>query len=235
MISVAGWRTIFSGLLLVVLIAGMPALAGTVDIFSGPGLGSNNQNVANTGIPASPAWAPPPAGAEWISYGDTGCNDFVALTGRCTPGPANPAGTSVNSTPTAIFYQTFTVTDTFDSGYVDVWADDTASVWLDTGAINSGDGSGGTLEWMANGTLGNNCADAPIGCIAGMDASIALGLNAGTYTLVIDAYQLVGGSPFGVMYAGTLSNTTAPEPATFMLMGLGLVALGTVVRRRKRV
>jgi hypothetical protein len=233
MISVAGSRTIFLGLLLVVLIAGIPALAGTVDIFSGPGLGSNNQNVANTGIPASPAWAPPPAGAEWISYGDTGCNDFVALTGRCTPGPANPAGTSVNSTPTAIFYQTFTVTDTFDSGYVNVWADDTASVWLDTGAINSGDGSGGILEWMANGTLGNNCADAPIGCTTGLDASIPLGLNAGTYTLVIDAYQLVGGSPFGVMYAGTLTNT--PEPATCMLMGLGLVALGTIVRRRKRV
>jgi hypothetical protein len=213
---------------------GGTALAGTVDIFSGPQSGSNNIAGANTGVMASPAWYVPPSGSpfEWISYGDTGCNTFVALTGRCTPGPANPAGTTTTGTPTAIFYQTFTITDAFDSGNLMVWADDTAAVWLDTGTVTSGDGSSGTLEWAANPVLGNNCADQPIGCTTNMDAIIGLGLPTGTYTLVIDAYQLVGGSPFGVMYDGVLNNT--PEPASYMLLGIGLAGLGTLLRRRKR-
>jgi hypothetical protein len=65
-----------------------------------------------------------------------------------------------------------------------------------------------------------------------MDAQIGLNLTPGTYTLVIDAYQLVGGSPFGVMYDGVLTNT--PEPASYILMGLGLAGLGTLIRRRRR-
>jgi hypothetical protein len=67
-----------------------------------------------------------------------------------------------------------------------------------------------------------------------MDAAIQLSLSAGTYTIVIDAYQIVGGSPFGVMYDGVLNaDGSSPEPATFMPMGLGVAALGTLIRRRK--
>jgi hypothetical protein len=133
------------------------------------------------------------------------------------------------ATPTAIFYQTFVVTDTLDTGTLDVWADDTAGVFLDdvTTGINS-------MLWAPDPNLGQNCAGGPIGCVEGMDAQIPLSLGPGTYTLVIDAYQLVGGSPFGIMYDGVLSNTSTPEPATYMLMGLGLAGLATLLRRRKR-
>ena len=98
------------------------------------------------------------------------------------------------------------------SGGLDIWADDTAGLWLDNGIVTSGDGSGGRMLWAADGNLGSNCASGPIGCTSGNKAAIALNdLSAGTYTLVIDAYQLAGGSPFGVMYDGVL-NITAPEP-----------------------
>ena len=94
------------------------------------------------------------------------------------------------------------------------------------------------MEWAANGSLGTNCVNAPISCAQAMDAVVPLNLSAGTYTMVIDAYQLVNSSPFGVMYDGALttnpSNTSGPEPASYMLMGLGLAGLGTLMRRRKR-
>jgi len=230
----SGLRTFCLGLLVSALMASIPAQfggvasAGTIDLFSQPGTGSNNVSGANVGIFVSPAWATPPTGAEWISYGATGCNTFVAATGICTPGPQNPPGTTL-ATPTAIFYQTFVVTDTLDTGTLDVWADDTAGVFLDdvTTGINS-------MLWAPDPNLGQNCAGGPIGCVEGMDAQIPLSLGPGTYTLVIDAYQLVGGSPFGIMYDGVLSNTSTPEPATYMLMGLGLAGLATLLRRRKR-
>ena len=166
--SVGGLRTIWLGLLVSALIAGIPAqlgraaVLGTVDIWSQPGKGSNNVSGTNTGIAASPAWAPAGSQYQWISYGDTGCNMFVPLTGLCTPGLNNPGATTVTGTPTAIFYQTFTVTDSRDSGNLFVWADDTAGVWLDNGTVTTGDGSGGTMEWAPNGNLGPNCANAPI-------------------------------------------------------------------------
>ncbi len=85
----------------------------------------------------------------------------------------------------------------------------------------------------ANPNAGPNCASGPIGCIPGMDAAIPLTLGTGTYTLVIDAYQYVGGSPFGVMYDGSLTDSATPEPASYILLGAGLAAIGLLSRRKK--
>jgi hypothetical protein len=194
-------------------------------------VGSNNITGTNTSVVAAPSWAiPTNADYEWISYGDTGCGSLVAGN-ACPAAPASPAATTITGTPTAIFYQTFTLSSA-SAGTLDVWADDTAGVWLDTGTADSGDGSGGVSLAAPDGTLGTHCANGPIGCTTGNDAVIPLSLSAGTYTLVIDAYQLVSDTPFGVMYDGELTPncSNAPEPASYMLMGLGLVVLGAISR-----
>lgn len=244
--SVPGSRTLWLGLLIAALVAGIPAqfggvatagVLGTVDIFSQPGQGSNSWSTPNVAIFVSPAWAvPTTSDYVWISYAQTGCNTFVPTTGFCTAGVDNPAATTVTGAPTATFYQTFTLA-TASSGTLAVWADDTTGVWLDNGTVTSGDGSvGGTLEFAANGILGPNCASGPIGCTTANGGAIALNnLSAGTYTLVFDAYQLIGATPFGVMYNGVLApDTSTPEPASYLLMGLGLASLGILIRRRSQ-
>ena len=256
MTSVTGWRVFGLGLLVLVLLGSAPtANAGIIDIFSDTtgtyfssfagGTGSGNDVL----IPTSPVWATPPAlGAAWVSYspaagGSTGCNLFVPTTGRCVPSAGNPVGSSAS--PAATFYATFTLPDAFNTGSIQIWADDTAAVYLDAGTITSGDGSSGAIATIpANFTLGGNCANGPVGCTQANAGILTFGtdagqidLGAGTYTLVIDAYQLVGGSPFGVMYSGSIdSEPTAPvpEPVSYVLMGLGLAGLGILVPRRKR-
>jgi len=258
MISVAGWRVFALGLMVLALLgATTTANAGIIDIFSNTSGTYYSTFAAGSGfgndvaIPTSPAWASPTIlGAEWVSYvpsggGSTGCNTFVPTTGRCTPDAGNPPGSS--STPTATFYYTFTLPNAFNTGSIAIWADDTAAVYLDPGVVTSGNGSGDYIANSyipANFTLGGNCANGPIGCTQSNDGVLNFGsgagqidIGAGTYTLVIDAYQLVGASPFGVLYDGQIDSepsASVPEPVSYVLMGLGLAALGILVPRRKR-
>lgn len=202
------------------------ATASTINIFSFAGTGTNNVTGTNVAVTPAPGWALPPAGSQWISYAvGTGFG------GSAQPGAATPPLTGANAT--AVFYQTFTITDPSDSGTLYVWADDTATVWIDPGTISSGDGSGGSMLIAADPVEGPGCANAPISCTTGNEGALPVTLSTGTYTLVIDTYQRVSATPFGVMYSGTLTST-APEPANYMLLGVGLAGLGVLLRRRKR-
>lgn len=163
---------------------------------------------ANSLVTPNELWATDDLlGARWVSYTDTGR--------RATFLPNSVV------TPIARFTERFDLPASAKpfTGFINVWADDTAAVYLN-----------GTVLQPADFVIGEHCSAGPIGCVAGHSGRFDLILPGNqTYLLDIDVYQL-GGDSSGVMYSGSFE---APEPATYVLLGMGLAAMG-VVRLRRR-
>ena len=196
------------------------ALAGasTITLQSGVSPGeSNNMTGINYVIPElEPAWCPDlPDGASWISFENTGWQvvDSVASAVITLPN-ATPGD------PNAIFYQTFTDTaGTELTGSITVWADDTAAVYLDG------------VELLApNYTqqTGVNCSPGGVSCTDG-GTTVDFTTSPGTHTLAFDVYQ-TGAWTYGLMYDGSVTDNyqTTPEPGSYLLLGLGLIAIGLI-------
>ncbi len=226
---------VFALAALVALVALPGAFAGTVlqsTVYVNSNLTneSNNMTSADVAIPTSglgPVWAPSGNNGSayfWVSYADTGYDCATAQGGVCVPSAGGTTGT-----PSAKFYKTFDLPYNDNVGSLSIWADDTARVFLD-----------GVMIWDANASMGVNCAAGPIGCMVGKDetfnfSSSGIVLGAGVHTLEVDAYQYINNSPFGVMYEGSIVSTqSTPEPASMLLMALGLLGIATVAPRFKR-
>ena len=197
---------------------GLPSARATViPLNSGDGIGELNNLGPNVLINVHPVWKQNDAG-KWVSYADTGEPRTIT-----TPDTPLPITLPDPNPPSAIFYEAFVLPYGNNTGHVDIWADDTARVYLDQ-----------VLLIDANPIQGSACTAGPIGCTPGNAGSFdltALHLSAGPHTLTLEAYQR-GGSPFGVMYQGAITST-APEPVTLALIGAGLLGLG-LIRRRKQ-
>jgi PEP-CTERM motif len=189
----------------------MTAKADSTPVSSSAANTTNDSGSATQNIVGNSAWAAPIAGSSWISYGDTGDTS--------DPGFFAPVnGTAVT------FSQTFTLNGPVTSAWLDVLADDTTSVWINGVEIASAD-LGGSYP---------TCASLPIGCLTGTEgifntSQLAPYLQDGTNTISFVVYQ-EGGSSYGVDYAGGV--TTAPEPASLLMLGSGLIGLIGMGRRK---
>jgi hypothetical protein len=218
---------------LLALVAGVQAgSTGSSTVYINSDLTNESNNITGTdvAIPTAglgPVWAPEGNNGDnfyWVSFADTGSNCSTATDGVCVPSAGGTTGP-----PSAKFYKTFDLPYGDNVGYLSVWADDTARVFLD-----------GVMIFDANADMGVNCAAGPIGCMVGKDetfnfSSSAIDLGAGIHTLEIDAYQYITGSPFGVMYEGSIdSSFSTPEPASMLLLALGLAGIAILAPRLKR-
>lgn len=199
----------------ILLVAGLLTFAAgcfadTITIASSASETMNNSGQATIAVQnLDPLWAPAIGGSAWVSYENSG----------------NPNGASFVSPPngtSVLFTDTFDIAGTPLSGILDVLADDSASVTLN-----------GVLLMPLAPTAGNTytvCSNYPIGCLAqtGATINLASALLPGINTLSFDVVQ-ENAVAFGLDYAGDINYSpavvAAPEPATFALIGLPLLAM----------
>ena len=202
-------------LLLLVLTA---CQADTIQLMSGVSANEwNNMTGTNVVIQPHPIWAVM-SGAKWISYMNTG------LDGTVIP--------NTSGTPSASYYQDFYFTNGNNHaiGDIMVWADDSASVYIDNTPL---------ILWNRN--LGVTRAAGAIGCTQPNGAALhfdILGTPGSRHSLRFDVYQ-EWGDVYGLLYRGaiTLSGappvTPTPEPGTLGMVG-GVLLAGTAFVGRRR-
>ncbi|HKW94509.1 MAG TPA: PEP-CTERM sorting domain-containing protein [Methylomirabilota bacterium] len=135
---------------------------------------------------------------------------------------ASPPLTPANATETF----SISIPAGFASLSLIVWADDTGGVRLDGGATYLAATNGTSAP---NPVQGTHCANGGLTCTPGGGSTFLIALGGAVHTIQFDVFQR-GDSTFGLLYQGDL--TPVPEPASLLLVGSALAAVGFVSRRR---
>lgn len=205
--------------LLISLLVGMPTaveaiIIGSQGTAASPGadggIESNSMGVPTIQISPNPFWAAAQPGSSWVSFTQSG-------------NPASPGFVVVPNNTVVTFRESFVLAPAGGNyvGNLIVFADDSASVVVD-----------GVLRMAEASTTGNTyaiCSDFGIGCREDTRGVIPLSLAPGPHTFEFAVAQR-NLSSFGLDYAADL--TAVPEPATILLLGTGLIAFATALRRR---
>jgi hypothetical protein len=192
----------------------MGVQASTINLDSSAATTTNNSSEATVNINPNPAWATALAGSNWISNGQTG-------------NPSDPGYTVYPDGTTVLFSESFNLSGNVTAAMLSVMADDTTSVVV----------NGTTIYAATNLPVSGypTCSSQPIGCLTSTQENFTLAqlspyLKSGSNTIQFDVYQKNMVS-FGLDYAGSISTSQTPEPASLWMIGSGLVFLGLASRR----
>ena len=195
--------------ILALTLFGVTAQASVVYLDSSAATTTNNSSQSTVdllgALHPNSAWGAPLPGSDWISYGPTG--------DPTDPGFFIPPD---NGAPVT-FTTTFILTGAITAATLTVMADATTSVVLNGHPLLTFNG--------------------PIGYLASTEGvfsfnSLSLFLVDGSNTLSFGVLE-ANHSFFGLDFAGSVTDTApTPEPATFAILGAGLLTLATLRRRK---
>lgn len=201
-------------------LAGSATLPAALITFGSNGAAVDPNETNSTASPTiaiakHPAWVDPLLGTSWVSFGITG-------------NPSAPGYFVVGNGTVVSFFDRLVLPRLPQVASITVRADDSTGLRINGVQVFAEASQVGNTYWR--------CSDLPVGCLASTEATVDITsyLVQGVNTLQFDVGQRNAVS-FGVNYGGTVrlpeGNDEVPEPATFVLIGAGLVSLYGLRRR----
>lgn len=211
---------LFATLFALALVSATPANAALIHIDSQAGL-SMSLPGTTVAITPHPLWQP----NNPVNPGDVNDKDAIWIAHQLSGYGEGQFQPFMGMTPVVSIFHSFT------SGagqlLLNVWADDTAGVYLDGNLL------------IAPKFTQSTCSGQPIGCLPEDVGSINTLIGSGNHTLEFKLYQVGTGTnttsnPFGLLYTGTAQGADAPEPGAFAMVGGGLIAAGLLRKKFRR-
>jgi hypothetical protein len=196
---------------------------------------SNLLIAANDDVYHETQWGGTGGVPSWVSYENTGWNFGPSGTIGPVNYVANANCPGANCTPTSTYYEQFTDDSSNLMLSLTIYGDDDVGVYLNGIQIIAPSFTmsiGGACDQTGTGMNGVTVTSLGASVCTNGESISGVALTSGTNTLEFKSYQM-SGSAYGLLWNGEVTGTDlTPEPAPLALLGVGLVVLGVLKRKR---